>query len=151
MVTTRLTLATYNAVQITKLEDQVNMQDQKLDHLINITKLHEAHFKAVDEKVDKISNSLANLIKVDKTHFMKFTNYTEQQFTATMAILELLIQTTYNHRLSPGALHHNAFVTFVDYTNKLTTDSDLFSIVKELDYLFLFETSYIYKPKRTLL
>ena len=44
------------------------------------TRLHEAHFKAVNEKVDKICKMLAKLLQVDKAHYVKITNLLEQLF-----------------------------------------------------------------------
>jgi hypothetical protein len=59
-----LTLATANAVQISKLEDKINCQ--KVNHLIDITNLHEQLSKGVDDKIDKISQQVANLIHVNR-------------------------------------------------------------------------------------
>ncbi len=51
IATDTLTLATYNAVQISKLDDKINTNNQIVEHLIDITNLHKQHFKAVDQKV----------------------------------------------------------------------------------------------------
>ncbi len=41
IATARLTLATYNAVQISKLKTKMAANKKKVDHLINLTNLHE--------------------------------------------------------------------------------------------------------------
>ncbi len=67
-------MATYNTLQISKLEEQIVAQRDILDHLIDVMKLQEEHFKAIDEKIDTISNTLANRINVYKDH-VKITDY----------------------------------------------------------------------------
>jgi hypothetical protein len=52
-----LTLATFNTARISKLETQIAHNNKRLDHLVDITALHEQHFKAVDQK---LTMSLAN-------------------------------------------------------------------------------------------
>ncbi len=69
ITTAGLTLATYNAVQISKLENKIAANKKKLDLLIDITSLHKQHFKVVDQKLDDISNQLATMLQVNKVHF----------------------------------------------------------------------------------
>jgi hypothetical protein len=54
-----------------KLEDKISANEKKVDHLIDITNLHENHVKAVDHKIDDISNQLATMLQVKKFHFAK--------------------------------------------------------------------------------
>ncbi len=49
VATAGLTLTTYNAVQISKLNNRI-VAKKNLDQLIDITNLHEQHFKAMDTK-----------------------------------------------------------------------------------------------------
>jgi hypothetical protein len=63
-----LTLATFNTARISKLEMQI-AHNKRLDHLVNITALHEQHFKAVDQKLDDVSSKLALLLRINKVHF----------------------------------------------------------------------------------
>jgi pyrimidine operon attenuation protein/uracil phosphoribosyltransferase len=63
-------LATYNAVQISKLEDKIAANNKKVDSLIVITNLHEKHFKAVNQKLDDISNQLATMLQINKKKFI---------------------------------------------------------------------------------
>jgi hypothetical protein len=79
-------LAMYNAVQIPKLENKINTSEKKVDHLIDITNLHEQHFKAVDQKIDDISNQLTTMLQVNKAHFTKTTDLMEPKLRAAVAI-----------------------------------------------------------------
>ncbi len=135
-----LTLATFNTARISKLETQ------RLDHLVDITNLHEQHFKAVDQKLDDVSSKLALLLRINKGHFAKMTDFMEQKFGTAVAISERLIRTAYSNRLSPGALQLDALLEIVCYVNEVATNSDMLSFIHKLSDLFLVETSYVYKP-----
>ncbi len=76
------------------------------------------------------------MLKINKVHFAKMTDFTEQKFGTAVAISERLIHTAYNNRLSLGALHHKALTKIVKYIKEMPSD------------LFLVETSYIYKPDK---
>jgi hypothetical protein len=141
-----LTLATFNTAKISHLETQIAHNNKRLDHLVNITMLHEQHFKAVDKKLDNISNKLAMILKINKVHFAKMTDFMEQKFGTAVAFSERLIRTAYSNRLSPGALQHDALVAIVKYVNEVATNSDLLSFIHKPSDLFLVETSYVYKP-----
>jgi hypothetical protein len=71
--------------------------EKKLDHLIDITNLHEQHFKAVDTNLENISNHIATMLQVNKVHFAKITDLMEQKFSAAVAISEQLIHMAYSH------------------------------------------------------
>ncbi len=49
-----LSLATYNTVQISKLEMAIEAQQAKTDLLTDISKLHENHMHKLDNMVDDI-------------------------------------------------------------------------------------------------
>jgi uncharacterized coiled-coil protein SlyX len=69
-----LTLATYNTARISKLETQIAQNNKRLDHLVNITSLHEQRFKAVDKKLDDVAEKLALVLRINKVHFAKMTD-----------------------------------------------------------------------------
>jgi hypothetical protein len=50
---------------------QIVNNNKRVDHLVNITNLHENHFRAVDQKLDDIVDKLAMLIKINKVYFTK--------------------------------------------------------------------------------
>jgi hypothetical protein len=139
-----LTLSSFNLARILTLEMQII--NKCVDHLVDITSLHENHFRAVDKKLDDVADKLATLIKINKVHFAKMTDFMEQKFGTALAISKRLIHTAYNNRLAPGALHHEALTEIVKNINKITQNSNLQSFGHQPSNLFLVETSYIYKP-----
>jgi hypothetical protein len=56
--TAALSLATYNTIQISKLETAIEAQQTKTDLLTDISKLHEQHLYKLDGMVDNIGNEL---------------------------------------------------------------------------------------------
>jgi hypothetical protein len=69
-----LTLSTFNLAKISHLETQI-INNKRVDHLVNITALHENHFRAVDQKVDDMADKLATLLRINKVHFAKMRLY----------------------------------------------------------------------------
>jgi hypothetical protein len=144
-----LMLATFNTARISKLETQIAQNNKRLDNLVDITTLHEQHFKAVDQKLDNVSSKLALLLRINKVHFAKIpsqSDFMEQKFGTTVAISERLIRTAYSNRLSPGALQLDALEEIVRYVNEVAANGDLLSFIHKPSDLFLVETSYVYKP-----
>ncbi len=92
-----LTLSTFNSAQISTLETQIINNNKRVDHLVDITSLHENHFRAVDKKLDDVADKLATLVKINKGHFAKMTDFMEQKFSTAVTILERLIDTAYNN------------------------------------------------------
>jgi hypothetical protein len=120
--------------------------NKRVDHLVNVTSLHEQHFKAVDHKLNDVSEKLSMILRVNKVHFAKMTDFMEEKFGTAISISECLFHTAYNNRLSPGALHHEVLVKIVKYVNDIALNSELLSFVHQPSDLFLVETSNIYKP-----
>ncbi len=124
-----LTLSTCNLARISTLETQIISNNKKVDYLVAISNLHEKHFKAVDQKFDDASDRLATILKINKVHFTKMTDFMEQKFGTAVAISEWLIHTAYDNQLSPGALHHNIRKDcFQVKSNLLTVDNLVFHI-----------------------
>jgi hypothetical protein len=92
-----LMLSTYNSVRISTMETQIIANNKKVDHLMDISNLHEQHFKAVDQKLDDVSDKLATILKINKIHIAKMTDFMEQKFGAAIAISKRLIHTAYNN------------------------------------------------------
>jgi hypothetical protein len=141
-----LTLATYNTARISKLETQIAQNNKRLDHLVDITSLHEQHFKAVDKQLDDVAEKLALVLRINKVHFAKMNDFMEQKFGTAVAISERLIRTAYSNRLLRGALQFEALLEIVRYVNEVDANSDMLSFIHKPSDLFLVETSYVYKP-----
>jgi hypothetical protein len=76
---------------------QIENNNKCVDHLVDITNLHQKHFKAVDQKLDDVADKLPTLIKINKVHFAKMTEFMEQKFGTAVAISEHLLHTAYNN------------------------------------------------------
>ncbi len=96
--------------------------------------------------MDDVSDKLALMLRIDKIHFAKMTDFMEQKFGTAVTISERLIHTANNNKLSPGALHHEVLLEIIKYINKIAENSKLLSFVHQPLDLFFVETSYIYRP-----
>jgi RNAse (barnase) inhibitor barstar len=67
---------------------QIVNNNKRVDHLVDITSLHEQHFKAVDQKLDNVADKVAMMLKINKVHFAKMTDFMEQKFSTAVAISE---------------------------------------------------------------
>jgi hypothetical protein len=94
-----LTLSTFNSAKISHLETQIVNNNKRVDHLVDIAALHENHFRAVDQKVDDMADKLATLLRINKVHLAKMTDFMQQKFGTAVAISERLIYTAYSNRL----------------------------------------------------
>ena len=83
-----LTLAMFNTAKISHLETQIINNNKCVDHLVDIATLHENHFRAVDQKVDDMADKSAMILKINKVHFAKMTDFMEQKFGTAIAISE---------------------------------------------------------------
>jgi hypothetical protein len=88
MSTVALTLSTFNSAKISHLKTQIVNNNKQVDNLVDITALHENHFRAVDKKLDNMADKLATLIKVNKVRFAKMTDFMEQKFGTAVTISE---------------------------------------------------------------
>jgi hypothetical protein len=143
-----LTLSTFNSARISTLETQILSNNKGVDHLVDIKSLHEKHFKAVNHKLNDVSDKLLMMLGINKVHFAKMTDFMEQKFGTAITISERLIHTACTNRLSPGAVHHEVLIEIVKYVNK---NIELLSFVHQPLNLFLVETSYIYRPDDNIL
>jgi hypothetical protein len=123
------------------------LNNKNVHHLVDILNLHVQNFKAVDQKLDDISDKLSTMLLINKVHFAKMTNFMEQKLGTAVAISERLIHTAYNNCLSLGALHHHVLLEIIKYVNEIANNSEMLSFVHEPADIFLVETLYIYKPQ----
>jgi hypothetical protein len=91
--TAALTLATYNTVQISKLETAIEAHQAKTDLLTDITKLHEHHMHKLDKMVDDIGKELQvvqveNLFRVKIERVLAQVNTDEHKLRAVIATFE---------------------------------------------------------------
>ena len=122
--TAALTLATYNTVQISKLETAIEAQQAKTDLLTDITKLHEHHMHKLDNMVDDIEKDL-QVVKLENQFIYKIerilaqVNTDEHKLRAVIATFERIIITAYNQKLAPGALSSDVLHQIIYHINEM--------------------------------
>jgi hypothetical protein len=118
MSTAALTLSTYNSACISTFESQII-----LDHLVDVSNCQAQHFKAIDQKLDDVSDKLATLLHINKVYFAKMTDFMEEKFGTAVDISECLIHMAYKNRLAPGALHYEVLLEIIRYVNEIANNS----------------------------
>ncbi len=83
-----LTLSLFNSARISTLETQIASNNKRVNHLVNITSLHEQLFKAVDCKINDVSDKLALMLRINKVHFAKLTDFMEQKLAKRSPFLK---------------------------------------------------------------
>ncbi len=85
------------------MDKNIVAQDEIFYHLIDVTKLHKAHFKSVKDKVETLATTLVTLIQIDKVHFFKITSFCSYNFplpsTSVNASFTRLVTTDYHQEL----------------------------------------------------
>ncbi len=117
-------LATYNTVQISKLEATIEAQQCKTDLLTVIMKLHEQHLHKLGEMVDNISDEL-QVIKLQQTFQLSVERVVAQitsdknKLCAIVATFERIIITAFNQKLALGALSTDILILTVEHINEV--------------------------------
>jgi hypothetical protein len=150
--TAALSLATYNKVQISKLETVIEAQQAKTDLLTDITKLHEHHMHKLDNMVDDIGKEL-QVVKVEQLFKVKIervlaqVNTDKHKLRAVIATFERIIITAYNQRLAPGALSSDVLHQIIYHINDIATKNNFHKFVHEPADLYKLEVSFIHRPE----
>jgi hypothetical protein len=107
-----LSLATYNTVQISKLETAIEAQEAKTDLLTDIAKLHEQHLHQLHGLIHGIGKEL-QVVKLQHTFQIRVDRIVAQilsddsKLRAVITTFERIIITAFNKKLAPGALSTN--------------------------------------------
>jgi hypothetical protein len=152
MATAALTLATYNTVQISKLETAIEAQQAKTDLLTDITKLHEHHMHKLDNMVDDIGKELQvvqveNLFRIKIERVLAQVNTDEHKLRAVIATFERIIITAYNQKLAPGALSSDVLHQVIYHIDDITNKNHFQKFVHEPADLYKLEVSLIHRPE----
>jgi len=151
--TSALSLATYNTVQISKLEMAIEAQQAKTDLLTNISKLHELHLHKLESMIDDIGGELQvvkveNLFRVKIDRVLAQVNTDEHKLRAVVATLERIIITAFNQRLAPGALSSDVLHQIIYHINNIANKNNHFhKFVHEPADLYKLEGSFIHRPE----
>jgi hypothetical protein len=99
--TATLSLATYNTVQISKLENAMKAQEAKTDLLTDIANLHEQHLHQLHGLIDGIGKEL-QVVKLQQTFQVRVDRIVAQissddsKLRAVIATFERIIITAFN-------------------------------------------------------
>ncbi len=75
-----MALSSWNAYRITELNNEISALKSKMDLLVDISHLHEAHLHHLEEKTDATNKLLADLLESNVWFTTKITNAVEQKF-----------------------------------------------------------------------
>jgi len=147
-----LSLATYNTVQISKLETAIEAQQAKTDLLTDISKLHENHLHKLDNMVDDIGKELQvihfdNLFKVKVERVLAQVNADEHKLRAVIAVFERLIHSAYDKKLAPGALSTDVLHQILFHIDTIANKNSFEKFVHEPADLYNLEVSFIHRPE----
>ncbi len=147
-----VTLATYNTVQISKLETAIEAQQAKTDLLTDITKLHEHQMHKLDNMVDDIGKELQvvqfeNEFRVKIERVLAQVNTDEHKLRAVVATFERIIITAYNQKLAPGALSSDVLHQIIYHIDEIANKNHFQKFVHEPADLYKLEVSFIHRPE----
>jgi uncharacterized protein YyaL (SSP411 family) len=100
-----MALSSFNAYRITELNSEISALKSKMDLLVDISHLHEAHH--LEEKTDTTNKLLANLLESNVWFTTKITDAIEKMFQSMVHHHENVVKSAQHHRLAPGALPHD--------------------------------------------
>ncbi len=150
--TAALSLATYNSVQISKLETAIEAQQAKTDLLTNITKIHEQHLHKLDSMIDDIGREqqvvkAQNLFKVRVDRIVAQITSDEHKLRAVIATFERIIITAFNQKLAPGALSMDVLDQIIHHIDDIAASNQFKKFVHEPADLYKLDASFIHRPE----
>jgi hypothetical protein len=150
--TAALSLATYNTVQILKLETAFEAQEAKADILTDISKLHEQHLHQLHGLINSIGKEL-QVVKLQQTFQVRVDRIVAQissddsKLRAAIATFERIIITAFNKKLAPGALSMDVLNQIIYHINDIANKNNYNKFVHEPADLYNLEVSFIRRPK----
>ncbi len=132
--TVALSLATYNTVQISKLETAIEAQQAKTDVLTDISKLHEHHMHKLEGMINDIGEELQvvrveQLFRVKVDRVIAQINTDEHKLRAVIATFERIIITAFKQR--PGALSTDVLHQIIYHINDIASNNHFHKFVHE--------------------
>jgi hypothetical protein len=147
-----LSLATYNTVQISKLETAIKAQQAKTDLLTDISKLHENHMHKLDNMVDDIGKELqvikfGNQFRTKVERVLAQINTDEHKLRAVIATFERIIHSAYDQKLAPGALSSDVLHQILYHIDSVANKNSFEKFVHEPADLYKLKVSFIHRPE----
>jgi hypothetical protein len=145
-------LATYNTIQISKLEAAIEAKQAKTDLLKDISKLQKQHLHKLDGMIDEIGNELQVVrlqqqfqVRVDRI-IAQITS-DEHKLRAVIATFEIIINTAFNQKLASGALSTDVLHQIINHINDIAAKNKFHQFVHEPADLYKLDVSFIHRPE----
>jgi hypothetical protein len=142
-----MALSSFNAYQITELNNEISALKSKTNLLVDISHLHEAHLHYMEEKTDATNKLLAHLLESNIWFTTKITDSVEKKFQSVEHHHENVIKSAQHHRLAPGALPHHVLDEILNHTLSVAKKRNMVSFMNYASDLFQVEVSHQFDPK----
>ena len=148
-----LSLATYHTIQISKLEMAIETQQDKMDLLMDISKLHEQHLHQLEGLMDNIGNEI-QVIKL-LTHWqvrlekiVAQISSDDAKLRAVIATFERIIITAFNKKLALGDLSTDILYQIISRINDIAGRNSYHKFVHEPADLYNLDVLFIHRPEQ---
>jgi hypothetical protein len=142
-----MAMSSFNAYRITELNSEISALKSKMDLLVDISHLHEAHLHHLEEKTDAKNKLLADLLESNVWFTAKLTDAVEKKFQSIVNHHINLVKSAQHHRLAPGTLPRNVLDEILNHTLSVARKRNMVSFVNYTSDLFQVEVSHLYDPK----
>jgi hypothetical protein len=142
-----MALSSFNAYRITELNSEISALKSKMDLLVDVSHLHEAHLHHLEEKTDTTNKLLADLLESNVWFTTKITDAVEKKFQSMVHHHENVVKSAQHHRLASGALPHDVLDKILNNNISVAKKRNMFSFVNYASDLFQVEVSHLFDPK----
>jgi hypothetical protein len=134
-----MALSSFNANQITELNNEISALKSKTDLLLDISHLHKAHLHHLEENTDAMNKLLADFLESNIWFTTKITDAVEKKFQSMVHHHENVVKSAQHHRLAPGALPHDVLDEILNHTLSVAKKRNMVSFVNYASDLFQVE------------
>ena len=92
-----MAMSSFNAYRITELNSEISVLKSKMDLLIEISHLHEAHLHHLEEKTDATNKLLVDLLESNIWFTAKLTDIIEKKFQSVVHHHENVVKSAQHH------------------------------------------------------
>jgi hypothetical protein len=142
-----MAMSSFNAYRIMQLNSEISALKSKMDLLMDVSRLHEAHPHHLEDKTNVTNKLFSDMLEANIWFTSKLTNAIGKRFQLVVHHHENMVKSAQCHRLAPGALPHNVLNKILDHTLTVAKKQNLVSFVNYKSDLFQVEVSHLYNPK----
>jgi len=138
-----MAMSTFNTVQITQLNEEINTLKEKTDLILDVVHLHEKHLHHLEEKLNQTNKLLANLLESNVWFSSKVTDAIEKKFQSVVWHHENIVKSSQHHRMAHLALPHDVLDKIIDHVVNVAKKKNLVSFIKFASDLLQTEVSQL--------